>query len=479
MKTQKTNSQVVKPNTAAAFYRVSTNKQDNDRQISDVQKYCNAYGYEIVYEKKEIISGATKLNERKELKEFIKWVDENKPEYVICSELSRLARSQDALTLIKNWTNQGICFITLKENIKTLDDNKKINPMTELLLSILNAINVFELETIKYRVKSGLNKTVNNGNWSGGTPPYGYSLTNKRLVIDEKESEIIKKIFQMYDNGDTTYKIISFLNKNNIPTKKGGKFWREQQIVKILNNSIYIGKRNWNNEVIEDDTLRIIEDGLFYSVKKKLKNKENVRKINKKNKYTYLLSGIIRCQCGVMYTGRYREKNYVCRSSILGNYCKTKPIKIEIIENTVKKLIIENELHNINSDEKVNKVNEYRNELEYYTQLLNKEKKYQNYLIDNIDKIGQIKFEKKFEKSEKVINEYQNKINELNIILNKNKEISKNIISAEYELIDGNYVMKNVDIDNNTLKKIIKEIKIDNEKYEVYTYSGGVYTVKR
>ena len=150
-----------------AFYRVSTDKQNNDRQIEDVRKYCKAFDFDLQKEFQETISGAAKLQERKELQALLKYVEENKPNYIVCSELSRLARSQDAVSIIKSWTDKGICFISLKENIKTLDVNGNKNPMTDLLLGILTAINVFELETIKFRVKSGLRKTANKGTWIG------------------------------------------------------------------------------------------------------------------------------------------------------------------------------------------------------------------------------------------------------------------------------------------------------------------------
>lgn len=78
-------------------------------------------------------------------------------------------------------TDQGICFVSLKEGIRTLDKDGKRNPMTDLLLGILTAINVFELETIRYRVKSGLNKTVNKGTWSGGNAPFGYDIQDQKV----------------------------------------------------------------------------------------------------------------------------------------------------------------------------------------------------------------------------------------------------------------------------------------------------------
>ena len=102
MKAQTTDNQL----TAVAFYRVSTDKQTNDRQFSDVLRHCNAYGLTLLKEFQETISGASKLSQRKELCQMLEYVDANRPKYVICSELSRLARSQDAISIIKDWTSK-------------------------------------------------------------------------------------------------------------------------------------------------------------------------------------------------------------------------------------------------------------------------------------------------------------------------------------------------------------------------------------
>ena len=81
--------------TAVIYARVSStnDRQNTQRQIDDLTRFANSNDYDIVGTYEEHISGATKNENRAVLMECINYCIENKVNYILLSELSRLGRS--------------------------------------------------------------------------------------------------------------------------------------------------------------------------------------------------------------------------------------------------------------------------------------------------------------------------------------------------------------------------------------------------
>jgi site-specific DNA recombinase len=469
--------------TAIAFYRVSTDKQTNDRQFSDVQQYCKAYGYILLKEFQETISGASKLSQRKELCQMLEFVEANRPKYVICSELSRLARSQDAITIIKDWTDKGVCFVSLKENIITLDANGKSNPMTDLLLSIMTALNIFELETIKYRVRSGLSKAIyEDKNWSGAIP-YGYRSVDKKLVVYKDEAENVRMMFQKYADGWGTLKIATHLNRQDILTTLG-RYWRDQKIYKILSNPVYVGRRRWNNEFLEQSELRIIDEQTFTVVAERLKGNGNTSDLNKKNKHNYLLAGKIICKCGQHFVGQKNEK-YICKSNKYAGGCKIKQVNKEWIESQVKQELFINYGSLLDDNKKViDNIASLETELFEIAVKINKERSHQNYLINSISRIGEQKFNEKFDASLSYLNTLSSKNDEINKKLKASQQFSKLIAPWGMQVVSSNTVIPvigtgELKIDKELIQAAVERIDINNESIKVNLVNGNSFNLPR
>jgi site-specific DNA recombinase len=469
--------------TAIAFYRVSTDKQTNDRQFSDVQQYCTAYGYTLLKEFQETISGASKLSQRKELCQMLEFVEANRPKYVICSELSRLARSQDAITIIKDWTSKGICFVSLKENIRTLDELGKTNPMTDLLLSIMTALNVFELETIKYRVRSGMSKAIyENKNWSGSVP-YGYRSVAKKLVICDDEAEMVRMMFQKYADGWGTLRIATHLNRQGVQTTLG-KFWRDQKIYKILSNPVYVGRRRWNDEFLEQTELKIIDEQTFTAVAERLKNNGNISDLNKKNKHDYLLTGKIVCECGQHFVGQKNEK-YICKSNKYAGGCKVKQVNKDWIEAQVKQELFINYGSLLDDNKKIiDNTASLEAELSEIAVKTTKERKHQDYLINSIDRIGQQKFNEKFDASKSYVETLESRIDEINKKLKATQQFSKLISPAGWKSSPSLGIVPIIGtgelrIDKELVQAAIERIDISNEIIKVSLVNGNCFNLPR
>ena len=63
--------------------RVSTDSQDYQRQINELNDYCNQVGWEVVNVFTNKISGNKSIEERTELQDMIKYIKENEVSRVV------------------------------------------------------------------------------------------------------------------------------------------------------------------------------------------------------------------------------------------------------------------------------------------------------------------------------------------------------------------------------------------------------------
>ena len=136
--------------------RVSTDKQEYQRQINELTDYCNKVGWEVVRVFANKVSGALKIEEREEIKELITYVKENEVKRVVCLEISRVGRNTlEALKVIQFLTGHKVSLYVKNYNLETLDEKGRINPVANLICTILLEVAAMERLTIKERMESG------------------------------------------------------------------------------------------------------------------------------------------------------------------------------------------------------------------------------------------------------------------------------------------------------------------------------------
>jgi DNA invertase Pin-like site-specific DNA recombinase len=470
--------------TAVSFLRVSSKKQVTDRQNDDINRYCHAFNIHIINTFKEKISGASNLEDRTALKECLDFVYQNKPNILIVSELSRLGRTNDVLTIIKKLSVEKICFISLKENFKTLDEDGKVNAVTQLMLNILAGISEFELSTISYRVTSGRNREViNNNAWSGGINyPYGYQSLDGKLTINEKEVPVIKLIFEKFAEGWGTIKLSNYLNNQKIPTRAqiNGKQsdWCKATVYNIIKNKLYIGQRTWNNELLDRPELKIIDENIFNICQnRREKSKQKNFDFNKQKKYDYLLDNkLIKCGiCGKHYVGIHYNNHYKCVKNKYGRKCENFNIKMDWLDKAVQwsvsSFASKIDLLSLQSD----------NQKEFENFNLNREMAVMELKKVNKDRLLLLKFTKRYKESD--INA------QLDVFDNLIEQIQKKIEDYNNQLVirsDDNRKLKDLleriknndfseSIPKNILHQIIKEIRVLDGKITVKFIDGELW----
>ena len=141
--------------------RVSTDKQDYQRQIVELTDYCSKVGWEIVKVFANKISGAKKTEERPEILEMLSYVKEHDIKRVCCLEVSRLGRNTlEALKVIQMLNDNKVSLFIKNYNLETLNPDGTPNPVASLITTILFEVASMERKTILERVNSGRNQYI-------------------------------------------------------------------------------------------------------------------------------------------------------------------------------------------------------------------------------------------------------------------------------------------------------------------------------
>lgn len=140
--------------------RVSTDKQEYQRQLTELNEYCSKVGWEVEETFCNKISGAKSIEERTEIQELIAYVKTHEISRVVCLEISRLGRNTlEALRIIQTLNENKVSLFVKNYNLETLTDGK-INPVASLICTILLEIASMEHLSIKERMTSGRNQYI-------------------------------------------------------------------------------------------------------------------------------------------------------------------------------------------------------------------------------------------------------------------------------------------------------------------------------
>ncbi len=140
--------------------RVSTDKQEYQRQVNELTDYCQRAGWSIEATFSNKVSGAKRIEERSEIMELVEFVKSNDIDKVVCLEISRLGRNTlEALKVIQYLNEHNVSLFVKNYGIETLTDGK-VNPVASLICTILLEIASMERLSIKERMSSGRDQYI-------------------------------------------------------------------------------------------------------------------------------------------------------------------------------------------------------------------------------------------------------------------------------------------------------------------------------
>lgn len=174
---------------------------------------------------------------RPEFQKMLQKARNKEIDFIITKSISRFARNtMIVLETVRELKMLGIGVLFEKENINTLSGDG------ELMLSILSSIAQEELRSMSENYKWAFQKKFERGEIVLNTNRFlGYDKgSDGELIINPKEAEIVRMIFNNYLSGSGSFTIAKELNDQNIPTVAGGK-WHPGVIRGILKNEKYKG----------------------------------------------------------------------------------------------------------------------------------------------------------------------------------------------------------------------------------------------
>ena len=141
---------------AVIYARVSStnDRQNTERQISDLKRYIDLNEYELVEVYEEKMSGAKE--DRPALRQCIDFCKLNSIDTLCVSEISRLGRSVKIVVDTIDELNKAKVNIYIQNlPLNTLNEDGTPNPMATMITAVLGSFAQIERENIKYRLNSG------------------------------------------------------------------------------------------------------------------------------------------------------------------------------------------------------------------------------------------------------------------------------------------------------------------------------------
>lgn len=231
---------------AACYIRVSTDDQTElspDSQLEALKEYAETHDYiipeEYIY-KDEGISGRS-AKKRPAFNTMIGTAKiKPKPfDAVLLWKFSRFARNRTDAIVYKNLLRNelGIDVISISESLGE-DRGTAI-----ILESMFEAMDEYYSINLSTEVKRSMKLKAEKGQ-PLSVAPFGYKMENRKFVIDPEKAEIVRYIFNSYENGVGVRKIATDLASSGVLTNRGcvpdNRF-----VGYVLQNPVYIGYTRW------------------------------------------------------------------------------------------------------------------------------------------------------------------------------------------------------------------------------------------
>ena len=335
----------------ACYIRVSTEEQTEfspNAQLRALKEYAKKNG--IALSKKHIyidegISGR-KAEKRPAFMQMIATA-KSKPkpfDVILVHKFDRFARSREDSVVYKSLLKKecGIKVVSITESIE--DDKFSV-----ILEAMLEAMAEYYSLNLAEEVKKGMTEKALKGGYQTYAP-FGYRLVDKKLIIEPKEAEYVRFMFNKFAEKEMGLRALAvYLNDLGIKSRFGNKF-ENRSVEYIFNNPVYIGnvrwtptgriRRNWNNSdsiISKGNHEPIIDIELWERVQEALAHqKETAPKYNRHNvPMSTWLRGLVHCSNCNNTLVNNRQGYMQCGGYSRGRCKVSHSIKKNILENLI------------------------------------------------------------------------------------------------------------------------------------------------
>ena len=512
----------------AGYLRLS--QEDGDKDVSDsivsqkniIEKKIRELGKEFFLVDYYIDDGYTGLNtNRPDFQRMLQDIEKGNINCIITKDLSRLSRNSfEANYYIELYfLERDIRYISVLDNVDTGIKNANND-----MIQFKTLINDWYSKDISRKIKSSVWARKEKGMFLGAIAPYGYEKSKEdkhKLIINESQAKVVKRIFEEYSTGKTPSEIVKGLNEDNIPSPNNNAnngeiryIWREETIRRMIICKVYLGHMEYGKRInlsykskkvkyIPPEEWKIayntheaiITEELF----DKVQRKRNMNRTIKRKKHEWGLNGMVKCkECGAKMTLKVEYKRNhpeelkskkICCLNGLKRYRGKKCIKgskgldeetlnqiiHQNLQATIKQLLDETKIKNLilrQNDEKIaNSRNSSKEILNKDLERIEDEIKtlYLDYKQDLLDEDDYKKYYR--EKS----NEKNRVKQELEILTKEEK--NRPVITEDKvnELVTNILNMK--ELDKDILSEIIYDIQIDKDNQIYINYRYDIFSM--
>ncbi|WP_162010866.1 recombinase family protein [Neptuniibacter caesariensis] len=364
---------------AVYYIRYSSMQQEDGdserRQLHLIEMYAKANNLRIdesLSAKDRSVSAYHGANMKSGMGDILNHIKEGRlqdGDYLLLENLDRFSRDhilQSAPTLFQIISN-GI-------NVVTVSDGQLFSKDGTALMTMMQSIMQLSRAHDESKAKSDRGKAVwdakreaikvGNSNKIMTSVSPNWLKPNKdktEFVIHEERANIVKRIFDLSDQGIGSVSITKILNGENIPTFGRAEFWQKSAIDKILNSRAVLGecefytgqvlengkkRRVSTGIVVKDYYPKVISEALFDRVQMKRKSRVTGGGGRKGSLFSNLFTGIVKCgECNstmqfINKGKRPKGRTYLkCRGHEHGTRCKGVNWRYDKVESHIINLM--------------------------------------------------------------------------------------------------------------------------------------------
>ncbi len=178
---------------AVIYARVSStsDRQNCERQVSDLTKYAEANNMDVANVYEEHISGAKRNEERPVLNECLDYCLSNSVDVLLLSELSRLGRNVWEITEnVKRCKDEHLNLYFQKEGFTLFTPDGNESACSAIMIAVLGTCAQIERENITYRLQSGYKNFREKGGKVGRKE--GYSKSKEKMM--QEYANVVKEL---------------------------------------------------------------------------------------------------------------------------------------------------------------------------------------------------------------------------------------------------------------------------------------------
>ena len=285
--------------------------------------------------------------DRPALQRLLRDVESGRMDVIVVYKVDRLSRSlTDFARIVEVFEKNKASFVSLTQQFNTTTS------MGRLTLNILLSFAQFEREVIGERIRDKFAASRARGMWMGGTPPLGYDVRDRKLVVNDVEAELVRLIFARFLQVGSATKLAQELRRAGHTTKswttqdgkhRPGKPIDKGAIYKILGNRTYLGEAVHKGTPHPGEHEAIIDRATWDKVHSILAENTVVRANATRAQTPALLRGVIFAPGGHAMTPSHTRKDgrlyryYVATDAIRQGYgeCPLRGVPAAEIEEAV------------------------------------------------------------------------------------------------------------------------------------------------